>query len=988
MKKHDARPASEGPEAPCRSEARRIGARRLPFKLPDAVHPSDTIGLALSGGGIRSATFSLGVLQALARMRVLECIDYLSTVSGGGYIGAFFTSIFARGSAATRTPTHPYDVLRGSYSKPPEASAPGAAPGSELWWLRNSGRYLAPTGAGDYIYAVAMQIRNWVAVHLVLGVAILLLAGPLISLDALLQGLLRHALGATGVRTGAATVGFGSGLAAASIALALCWLVPAGFAFFACQMPRPDTAQMSSPYWWRSMTTAVFTLAIVVFAVTSALLCTAVAPVIARSLGQSALGPLMGRLPEYTGSALLSALCALVAVVLALALVLLGIAARAVDAGRYQAGSRAVDPATRAPGLMQSTRVVLTKWLAAALKAVLTTALCAATVALSHYVVVNWSSLWHALAAAGGLGGALTLIVHQVSAFLNQPSKSSWLKKIPLGVLALGAGLALLSLLVLAWFCLAWGAIVVIRGLALGDMRELLDYAAPLAGLTLFMLAIGLAVALSFQFLNMSTLQSLYSSRLTRAYLGATNPARERGADARWTRISDVHPADDLQLDRYYDPANGAPVHLVNVTLNETVSPTDPLVQRDRHGRPVALTPDHICVDGDFKRLPRVAASGAAPAPHPAAHHRSPLLALSGQRLPESMSVGSWISISGAAFSTGVGRQTSLGKSLLLGLANVRLGHWWYAGNLALDSPKSGIDLALRAIARVFQTQAYLAAELFARFSGRYARYWYLSDGGHFENTGLYELLRREVGLIIASDNGADPDYAADDVANMMRLARLDFGCEFVELAPRMLRPFAMVAPLADWLLTLDAAGRGHYQDSACMRILWAYRPVRDGTPTPADQQRGSVIVILKPRLVRNATLDVRQYASLHETFPQETTADQFFTEEQWESYRKLGDVVASGLKGLAGLPAAAPIDALRALAGLSCVARHIALSVLADPRVLPQSTPAFEVQLRDAMRAVRSPQPDQASMQAGTSEAAPAAPAQPGASPAGAPAT
>src|SRR6266404_3484820 len=54
-----------------------------------------TVGLALSGGGIRSATFSLGVLQALARLDVLRYVDYLSTVSGGGYIGACVTSLLS-----------------------------------------------------------------------------------------------------------------------------------------------------------------------------------------------------------------------------------------------------------------------------------------------------------------------------------------------------------------------------------------------------------------------------------------------------------------------------------------------------------------------------------------------------------------------------------------------------------------------------------------------------------------------------------------------------------------------------------------------------------------------------------------------------------------------------------------------------------------------------------------------------------------------------
>ena len=64
--------------------------------------PHDAVGFGLSGGGIRSATFSLGVLQALAEARCLGKIDFLSTVSGGGYVGSFLgRSVHARlGSGA------------------------------------------------------------------------------------------------------------------------------------------------------------------------------------------------------------------------------------------------------------------------------------------------------------------------------------------------------------------------------------------------------------------------------------------------------------------------------------------------------------------------------------------------------------------------------------------------------------------------------------------------------------------------------------------------------------------------------------------------------------------------------------------------------------------------------------------------------------------------------------------------------------------------
>ena len=60
-------------------------------------HPTlDHFGVALSGGGIRSATFCLGVFQALAQLGRLAGIDYISTVSGGGYFGAFLGRLYRR----------------------------------------------------------------------------------------------------------------------------------------------------------------------------------------------------------------------------------------------------------------------------------------------------------------------------------------------------------------------------------------------------------------------------------------------------------------------------------------------------------------------------------------------------------------------------------------------------------------------------------------------------------------------------------------------------------------------------------------------------------------------------------------------------------------------------------------------------------------------------------------------------------------------------
>jgi hypothetical protein len=75
-----------GSAALCAAEREAIQGRRQRYGLPEATD-ENRMGLALSGGGIRSATFALGVLQALAGRDLLKHVDYLSTVSGGGYIG-------------------------------------------------------------------------------------------------------------------------------------------------------------------------------------------------------------------------------------------------------------------------------------------------------------------------------------------------------------------------------------------------------------------------------------------------------------------------------------------------------------------------------------------------------------------------------------------------------------------------------------------------------------------------------------------------------------------------------------------------------------------------------------------------------------------------------------------------------------------------------------------------------------------------------------
>jgi len=156
-----------------------IGKQWCPFSNPEArelyLSTEQRAGLALSGGGIRSATISLGLAEALASRGRLYAFDMLSTVSGGGYFGSFFRALHVtRGSQAdeqaivtdrlalaeaTMTSLPDQQYFRG---EPGHSAfvAKGRTVKNPLWWLRENGRYLAPGGMSDYGFAIAYMVRT------------------------------------------------------------------------------------------------------------------------------------------------------------------------------------------------------------------------------------------------------------------------------------------------------------------------------------------------------------------------------------------------------------------------------------------------------------------------------------------------------------------------------------------------------------------------------------------------------------------------------------------------------------------------------------------------------------------------------------------------------------------------------------------------------------------------------------------------------------
>lgn len=844
------------------------------------------IGLALSGGGIRSATFCLGVLQGIARHGLLGKIDYLSTVSGGGYCGSFLGRLFTRqvedrpaqppppGPDGSPPPGDP--VLTAKEARRNVAAVRDVLTNSSsgpMRWLRESGRYLAPAGSGDARVAAAVVLRNWIALQLLLAVFVFMafLAG----------GALREALW---------TESWWEPIETALIKSAdrsLWWspllLVPAAVVV-AAALP------LGWAYWLTQRGRLRATLA----PVAATILGLVAGIVVARKDLWALVGADFEPTLAWQTAGWIAATAA------ALTLVFWG---AAVATGPANDPTRARNRLSRALG----------------------PAVFAVFVTLAAAVVDSLGQTLYAMLASAKSGGVVfsgivaglvpalavvrTLVTRNGGTDAAAESRGRLVQGALISVAALVIALVTLVAISVAAHAVLWNGAVPEGFPAASFLGENVDPdagTAPSPHSAAVWIALGAATTLSlllsrtFPFLNLSSHQQLYGARLTRAYLGASNPART-GADAEPAakRITEPIAGDDMPFHEYRPDLAGGPLHIVNVTVNETVDGRSQLEQRDRKGLPLAVGPlglsvgvrHHALWNGapDAQRKAReivpVSADGFPVFTGPTPTTRPKC---------EELQAGQWVSISGAAFSTGVGARTSLPLSLLTGWANVRLGYWWDSGvsprwRRDAEAPRLS-ERVLRGVTGCFPVQIRLLEELLARFHGVARRTWYLTDGGHFENTGCYELLRRRVPLVVCCDCGADPDYEFDDLSTLVRMARIDFGAEVRFDSPASPGPVGPLQSLRRMPAAKgDGAGADRFVGSAYSDAhATVARVYYDGAREP-----GTTILFLKPTLTGDEPLDVIEYHRSNPAFPQEPTTDQFFDEAQWESYRRLGEHVA-----------------------------------------------------------------------------------------------
>ncbi len=384
---------------------------------------------------------------------------------------------------------------------------------------------------------------------------------------------------------------------------------------------------------------------------------------------------------------------------------------------------------------------------------------------------------------------------------------------------------------------------------------------------------------------NDFSMNSFYRNRLTRCYLGASNPHRDpnplTGFDDRDTRgmqISRLKP-DPLHPKHNYT----GPLPIICATLN--LSFGEDLAWQERKAASFFFSPLYSGYTVGWtagKAGTPLSFNGFVPTENYA--------------FPDGgINISTAVAISGAAASPNWGFHTNPATAFLMTMFNVRLGWWIFnprRSNLAgqtSNAPKELVEEELKIKPSPLFAPLDLGRELLG-MSDDTSKYVYLSDGGHFENMGLYELVRRRCHRIVICDAEEDEKYVFDGIGGAIRKCRIDFGVE-ITLDLSALRP------------NPKTGGSGTHFALGTIRY-----PETTGTPGTILYLKSSLsgaakllqIVEeyrLKKKTVPPEPLDIFNYKLDHANFPHDTTMNQWFTESQFESYRRLGQHVVEEIE-------------------------------------------------------------------------------------------
>jgi hypothetical protein len=232
------------------------------------------------------------------------------------------------------------------------------------------------------------------------------------------------------------------------------------------------------------------------------------------------------------------------------------------------------------------------------------------------------------------------------------------------------------------------------------------------------------------------------------------------------------------------------------------------------------------------------------------------------------INLGTAMAISSAATAPNAGTQTVRPIVFMMTLLNVRLDYWapnpWYV------QASSYLKRLLANAGR--PGPRYLLREALGQLHARGA-FVNLSDGGHVENLGIYELLRRRCKVIVCADAEQDPTMSCASLNKLIRYARIDLGIEIdINTDPLNLDEKTNFTE-RHWTIGTIKYGKARKNDKGEM----------------VGRDETGYLLYVKSSMTGDEAPYVKDYRSRNPAFPQETTADQFFDEAQFESYRALG---------------------------------------------------------------------------------------------------
>ncbi len=850
--------------------------------------------LCLSGGGIRSAAFSLGVIQSLGAVKLLNKFDYLSTVSGGGYIGGWLQMVIREAGAQGLSVK---DVERDLGN--------GVAPA--LSRLRGYTNYLTPEGGAftaDTWAGIALYLRNIIINWMVFTPVFLLLA--------LWVVFYRTALFAFAGDTWlvAALVVLAT-LALTFSACKACTLLPSHRAQLNTKFPKPNiilrNVVIPSLAW-----AFLIPLLIERDIAGQRAACLAGQTSSLHAMVSGWLVPvlyLFSMLAGYGVAWLLegkptparpSYYYANVSRWLAATLVLAGIIAAGLQAilpcsklytaALYRltsAGPLLVDGPTALAVLMPLGLIVAhllhttvyvairreglladldREWLARVSGLALRIGIAATTLAVCCLLLPPLiglvdnephGDLWRILMGGGAsvaIGGPAAWIGKKVASRIEALAEQSG--DLMLWVLNGLAFVFAVILLATSGALVEYGAGILQNYLACLTRTSLPDGMAlsPYTSLALQALLAAILVGLVALFgqvnVNRFSLHAVYRNRLARAFLGTARDTREpdpfTGFDQR----------DNQRLMGFVDnTAKQRLFPVINVTLNVTRSTNTAWTERKAES--FTATPLH-CGAAMLRRTGQPATAKPQGAYVSTSQYAGMDTAADAKGRNRGVRIGTMQTISGAAASPNWGYHSSPATAFLMTLFNVRLGAWF-----ANPAHSTGLQLAL---AKPANSLLALLREL-AGVTTDTSQAVYLSDGGHFENLGLYEMLRRRCRLIVVVDAGQDEDCTFFDLGNAIRKASIDLGA-YVKMKPMRIRSRREIETGANPALAPLGFAVGTIQ----------YPNAPDGR-----------LIYLKPSFLAGIPADVRAFGLSNPAFPHVTTADQFFTESEFESYRALG---------------------------------------------------------------------------------------------------